>query len=285
MSQLVRAEGTNAVYLVDATSGNETVSLTQLAAGRMVKVRRKDSSANTVTVTVTTGLTLDGVANGSTTVRGDTEVQFFAVDAGWESLTSGGGMSPVTAKRPTSGTSTPIIQAIDETDAPRFTDAIIPGAATQTHIIGKAGEPAILGLLGDQAATTYADFTHVPGTGNTEIDVLGGDLALRPLSPGKNVTIWSIAGGNPKLRVGSQGFTAALDLQHDGANAHVSCTSGYVGFQGDKVRIAQTGSLDYTGPTATSAGAGANGAPPAQVAGYLVWSVGGTTVKVPYYLA
>ena len=285
MSVTWRRRGGEAVALVDATGGAETVQLPLMASLEAVIVRRLDGSGNTVTVTVQSGKTLDGATNGSTTVAGDSEKKFIALDAGWESLTSGGGMSPVTAKRPTSGTSTPIIQAIDETDAPRFTDAIIPGAATQTHIIGKAGEPAILGLLGDQAATTYADFSHEPGTGNTEIDVLGGDLALRPLSPGKNVTIWSIAGGNPKLRVGSQGFTAALDLQHDGANAHVSCTSGYVGFQGDKVRIAQTGSLDYTGPTATSAGAGANGAPPAQVAGYLVWSVGGTTVKVPYYLA
>ena len=237
-----------------------------------------------MTVTVPTGWYLDGVLNGTTTVAKDGEVSFVALDGRWESL-NGQGNRPWTVKRPTSATATPLTTVTDETDAPRFTQAVIPAAATQQHIIGAAGEPAILGLLGDQAATTYADFTHEPGTGNTEIDVQGGDLALRPLSSGKSVNVWSISGGHAKLRVGSQGFTQALDLQHDGSNAHISPTAGFVGFQADKFQILATGAVNYTGPTATSASAGSNGDVPAQVAGYLTWQVGGTTVKVPYYLA
>ena len=91
MSQLWRAIGTDALAIVNATSGNETVPLTRMAAGRNVTVRRVDSSAYTVTVTVTSGLSLDGVLNGTTTVAVNSEKQFLAVDGGFESF---GGPTP-----------------------------------------------------------------------------------------------------------------------------------------------------------------------------------------------
>lgn len=185
-------------------------------------------------------------------------------------------------KRPTSATNTPLFTVVDETSNNRLTFSIIAGAATQLQVYAKAGEPAILGLIGANG-TDYADFTF--DGANCEIDVQGGDLNFRPLTSGKNVNIWSIAGGSPILKVGNQGLTQALTLQHDGTNAHVAATTGYVGFQGDTFQILSTGAVNYSGPTAISATAGTNGATPAQVGGYLTWQVGGTTVKIPYFFS
>ena len=89
MSQLWRALGSDALVLVDATAGNETVTLTRMASGRQVTVRRADSAVNTVTVVVTSGLYLDGVLNGTTTVTTNAQKQFIATDGGFESF--GGG--------------------------------------------------------------------------------------------------------------------------------------------------------------------------------------------------
>ena len=85
-----------------------------------------------------------------------------------------------------------------------------------------------MGLIGPNG-TDYADFTF--DGSNADIDVQGGDLNLRPLTATHSVNVWSIAGGNVKLRIGSQGFGATLDLQHDGVNAHITPTMGFVGFQ------------------------------------------------------
>ena len=43
------------------------------------------------------------------------------------------------------------------------------------------------------------------------------------------------------------------------------------------------GQVGLGSTTATSATAGSNGAVPAQVAGYIIANVGGTTVKIPYF--
>lgn len=180
------------------------------------------------------------------------------------------------------GSNEAVVQVVDSSDNPRFTHRIITGTATQLHVYGADGEPAILGLIG--TGGRYGDVTVDPSTGNMEIDAEGGNLSLRPLSADRHVLIWGIT-SNPKLRVGSQGFGAALDLHHDGTNAHISATSGYIGVAGDKVKVLPSGAIDYTGPTATAATTGTNGAPPAQVAGYLTWQIDGTTVKIPYYLA
>lgn len=80
-----------AVALVDAAGGSETVQLPNMATTEQVTVNRIDSSGNTVTVTVKAGRTLDGVTNGSTTVSADSSKRFLSLDAGWESLTAAGG--------------------------------------------------------------------------------------------------------------------------------------------------------------------------------------------------
>lgn len=46
---------------------------------------------------------------------------------------------------------------------------------------------------------------------------------------------------------------------------------------------AAAGQLGMGATTATSATAGTNGAVPAQVVGYLIWNLAGTTIKIPYF--
>lgn len=59
------------VLVVDATSGNETVPLpARFATQRRYVVRRLDASANTVTVTVPSGGSIDGVTAGHHLRRG-----------------------------------------------------------------------------------------------------------------------------------------------------------------------------------------------------------------------
>lgn len=161
----------------------------------------------------------------------------------------------------------------------RFNFSRSSGVSTALNITGDASQPPIVGLL---VGVNYADFTF-SGT-DADIDVVGGgNLNLRPQGASSSVNIWAPS-QNIKLRVGSSGFGQAVDLSHDGTNAHINPTTGYVGFQSDKFQILSTGAVNYTGPTAASASAGSNGAPPAQVGGYLTWQVGGATVHVPYYL-
>jgi hypothetical protein len=80
--------GVDAILMVDATAGNEVVSLPRgYASGRKLTVRRKDSSVNSVTVAPPLGLALNGVTDGTLTVGADSEVVFVALEtASWESL-------------------------------------------------------------------------------------------------------------------------------------------------------------------------------------------------------
>jgi hypothetical protein len=154
--------------------------------------------------------------------------------------------------------------------------------ATQLQIYGKADgtADAIVGLIAPNG-TDYADYTY--NGADADLDVSAGGLNLRPLSSGANVQVWSPA-GTVKLRIGSQNFTQALDISHDGTNAHLTPTTGYVGFQSDTFQILPTGAVNYVGPTTAAAAAGTNGAPPSEVGGYMAWQIGGTTVHLPYYL-
>lgn len=88
-----RRRGVPAVATVDASGGNESVVLTQVPTGDTLVVRRVDSSANTVTVTVASGLTLNGNPSGSATVAAGSEREFLSVDAGYLTVlaTSAGG--------------------------------------------------------------------------------------------------------------------------------------------------------------------------------------------------
>lgn len=93
MSVQWTAKGVDPIATVDASTADQTVPLTKVTPGRIVTVRRVDSStAHTVTVQVGAGLTLDGVANASTTVDIDSQTLFVAVDGGFESLRGGGGV-------------------------------------------------------------------------------------------------------------------------------------------------------------------------------------------------
>ena len=83
--------GTDPLMIVDATSAPETVPLTKMASDRLVTIRRVDSvAANAVTVTVASGLYLDGVLNGTTTIGPDSSTQLITTDFGYESFRGGG---------------------------------------------------------------------------------------------------------------------------------------------------------------------------------------------------
>jgi len=162
MSVTWRRRGGEAVALVDATGGAETVQLPLMASLETVIVRRLDGSGNTVTVTVQSGKTLDGATNGSTTVAGDSEKKFIALDAGWESLTSGGG-----------GGGGAVDSVVGRT-----------GVVTGAHI---AADPGMSGTYTPKATTITA------GAGLTG----GGDLsANRTLAVSYGSTAGTAAQGN-----------------------------------------------------------------------------------------
>lgn len=64
--------GTDEVILADATSGSVTMTLPTAAtkAGQTFTVKKKDSSANTVTIATTGGQTIDGSSNAVISVQG-----------------------------------------------------------------------------------------------------------------------------------------------------------------------------------------------------------------------
>lgn len=93
--------------------------------------------------------------------------------------------------------------------------------------VGATNAPPINTLVAPNGID-YSDWTF-DGT-NTELETSTGDLNLRPNLNGVvdytgNVNIWS-TGHTPKLRIGNNGFSAALDIYHDGGNAHLSSTTG-----------------------------------------------------------
>ena len=176
-------------------------------------------------------------------------------------------------------TTTNNVQLLDPADGSTELHFYRAAGATNLGIYGSAADPAIATLYGPDGIK-YADYTF--DGNNAELDVSTGNLSLRPLAGG-DVNVWALTGGNPKLRVGNMGFTESLDLSHDGANAHIIATIGSVKIA-DALSVGPTGLIDYTGPSATSATAGAQGAPPATVQGYIVLTIGGVGVRVPYYL-
>jgi hypothetical protein len=75
------------IITIDSTAGNTTYPLPAgYASGRKLIVRRKDSTANTATVTVVTGGSINGTTNGTVTIPRDSEVEFQVADNNaWES--------------------------------------------------------------------------------------------------------------------------------------------------------------------------------------------------------
>jgi hypothetical protein len=83
---------------------------------------------------------------------------------------------------------------------------------------------------------------------------------------------------------------SGLVLVADGTDALMSANAGEVIFRPNgpgsvtgQMLIDTTGKINVSGPTAATATAGASGAIPASVAGYLDVVISGTTYKLPYY--
>jgi hypothetical protein len=81
------------VITINAAAGNETYQLPgAYAPGRTVTVRREDSSGNTVTITLASGQSLDGVTDATATIPGNSTAMFEPAQIGvWESYGLGGG--------------------------------------------------------------------------------------------------------------------------------------------------------------------------------------------------
>ena len=174
-------------------------------------------------------------------------------------------------------TATSGFQIVDPTDSSPEWNFFRASGSTAFTVTGKAGYPPIV-TLWNPAQTQYADFTF-DGT-NTEIDASTGNISLRPLTGG-NVNVWATT-GTPKLRVGSTNFAQSLDMWHDGTDSHIQPTSGRVIVDGGLV--INSGYPEFNTATTATATTGTNGAPPAQVYGYIVAKIGGVGVRIPYYL-
>ena len=79
---------------------------------------------------------------------------------------------------------------------------------------------------------------------------------------------------------------ARINIESEGQNVAIQTISGNVGIGEDSPisKLQVKGDITLTSATsATSASAGTNGDVPAQVVGYLVVSINGTSRKIPYY--
>jgi len=232
MSVTWRRRGGEAVALVDATGGAETVQLPLMASLEAVIVRRLDGSGNTVTVTVQSGKTLDGATNGSTTVAGDSEKKFIALDAGWESLTSAGG-----------GGGGAVDSVVGRT-----------GVVTGAHI---AADP---GLSGTYGPTTFVAVTTaaVAAAGEAvEADTTGGAFTVTlPTNPqvGSVVSVQKIsADGNVLTVAAAGGGTINGDATLTTSTRWAGCVLRHRG--GNVWRIVESNAALSSGSSATVPGA------------------------------
>jgi hypothetical protein len=156
LSQRPFARHGEPVVQVDATSGNESVSLPRITPGRTYTVERIDGTANTVTLTATDGDTLNGTANGSITLPAWEAVTIDRLDAGWRTRGFGGGEA--SAATGAAGT-----DAWLKVHAGGDLDALIVGVITRDGN-GAATSAGVVwpdGTTGAYAATTVS--TEFPG--------------------------------------------------------------------------------------------------------------------------
>jgi hypothetical protein len=121
--------------------------------------------------------------------------------------------------------------------------------------------------------------------GDLEVRVSGGNPQFRIISNEDSVTYFVSAVGNADVRMG---VASSHPLRFYTGNAPRGAfdTSGnfIVGTPSALSRLHVDGDLTVSSATTgTAATAGSNGDVPAQVAGYLVVSINGTSRKIPYY--
>lgn len=74
--------GTQSFIIVDASDENVTITLPTIAAGRLLSIKKVDSSSNTVTVTPAGSETIDGGVNAIITTQW-TSLTLQAIDGNW----------------------------------------------------------------------------------------------------------------------------------------------------------------------------------------------------------
>ena len=74
--------GAQSFLIVDATSGDITITLPTVTAGRLVTIKKVDSTSNTVTLTPAGSETIDGGVNAIITTQW-TSLTLQAIDGNW----------------------------------------------------------------------------------------------------------------------------------------------------------------------------------------------------------
>jgi parallel beta-helix repeat protein len=161
----------DAVLVVDATDGNEAVTLPKgYATQRRVLVRRLDASANTVTVGVITGGVLNGATNGTTPIAALGEKQFTALDGDTWISTGGVTASSVgTGEIADGAIGTADIASGAVTKAKIANDIATHSALTSTYV-QKVTAPT--GVAATDTAAIIAAHDALPAA--------GGEIRLQP---------------------------------------------------------------------------------------------------------
>ena len=146
---------------------------------------------------------------------------------------------------------------------PLWVTMVDSGAARNVQIAGSVASPAIYTLLASNG-TDYADWTY--NGSDADFDVSLGGINLRPLSSSGAVRVWNPT-SSIKLRVGSGGFSSALDMWHDGANANIYSTTGLINLFGNA-------SVDGVGNLSVAAVMTAN-------SGFVTSSTAGNAIQAP----
>lgn len=192
--------GNETVLQVDATAGNEAILLPSgFATGRKYWIRRVDSTANTVTVTVPTGQTLDGTVDGTFTVPANVEGWLTQRDPGlWESY----GLRITSDAALAAGLALKIDTAAAGT---RLGTTTIDGSGDPVinyeSLVGIAGASSPSGLPEGQAY--YRSAGAHPGEG----------AVMVPTETGALMVVKPVAGGDGVLTTLTADLTDAIALQ------------------------------------------------------------------------
>ena len=171
-----------------------------------------------------------------------------------------------TASVATGGTLQILGQDVSNPTGPNTAGALLNRAGDCTVSSNNTGGKATYRGGNASGGTTNVggDCEILVGTGSTR----NGNLTLVALTGG------TLTGGG-NIFVGNAG---ALPTADPVTGFYLSSNSGV-----PRWRTAAGNIIEWTSGTATTASTGANGAPPAQVAGYVTAIINGTNAKIPYY--
>jgi lysophospholipase L1-like esterase len=178
--------GNDTVRLIDATSGNEAYTLpANFAVGRKLVIRRSDSSANSVTISIPSGHSLDGTANATKIVNADSEVWFSLGNPGiWESFGGNSVSSTQLATTSKGNTAAALLARMSRPEAEKLslyqgTAPVWTASATQTISGGVLRSPRrLVPASGNPTASTDVALEDDPNYNYTGISRLAYGTAF-----------------------------------------------------------------------------------------------------------